>query len=188
MTRNDGRSPSQLRPTTITPGFLAHAEGSVLIEVGRTQGDLHRQRRGSRAAVPAQHRQGLGHGRVRHAAARDQHAHAARVERRQGRRPHAGDPAADRPIAALDHEAHRARRAHDLDRLRRHPGRRRHAHGVDHRRLRRAGPRAAADARARADQGHPDRRTTSPPPASASSTAPRCSTSPTTRTRRPRST
>jgi len=37
MTRNDGRSPSQLRPTTITPGFLAHAEGSVLIEVGRTK-------------------------------------------------------------------------------------------------------------------------------------------------------
>src|SRR5476649_1618724 len=37
MTRTDGRSPSQLRPTTITPGFLAHAEGSVLIEVGRTR-------------------------------------------------------------------------------------------------------------------------------------------------------
>jgi ribonuclease PH len=37
MTRNDGRSPAQLRPTTITPGFLAHAEGSVLIEVGRTK-------------------------------------------------------------------------------------------------------------------------------------------------------
>jgi ribonuclease PH len=37
MTRNDGRSPSQLRPTTITPGFLPQAEGSVLIEVGRTK-------------------------------------------------------------------------------------------------------------------------------------------------------
>src|SRR3979409_659805 len=37
MTRTDGRSPSQLRPTSITPGFLAHAEGSVLIEVGRTK-------------------------------------------------------------------------------------------------------------------------------------------------------
>jgi ribonuclease PH len=37
MTRIDGRSPSQPRPTTITPGFLAHAEGSVLIEVGRTK-------------------------------------------------------------------------------------------------------------------------------------------------------
>src|SRR5689334_24918568 len=37
MTRTDGRSPSDLRPTTITPGYLAHAEGSVLIEVGRTK-------------------------------------------------------------------------------------------------------------------------------------------------------
>jgi len=37
MTRNDGRSPAQLRPTTITPGFLAHAEGSVLMEAGRTR-------------------------------------------------------------------------------------------------------------------------------------------------------
>ena len=37
MTRTDGRSTSHLRPTKITPGFLAHAEGSVLIEVGRTR-------------------------------------------------------------------------------------------------------------------------------------------------------
>src|SRR3982750_282047 len=37
MTRIDGRSPSDPRPTTITPGFLAHAEGSVLIEVGQTR-------------------------------------------------------------------------------------------------------------------------------------------------------
>src|ERR687890_568214 len=37
MTRNDGRAPTDLRPTTLTPGFLPHAEGSVLIEVGRTR-------------------------------------------------------------------------------------------------------------------------------------------------------
>src|SRR5262245_25694130 len=37
MIRTDGRSTNELRPTTITPGFLAHAEGSVLIEVGRTR-------------------------------------------------------------------------------------------------------------------------------------------------------
>ena len=37
MTRTDGRTPSDPRPTTITPGYLAHAEGSVLIEVGRTK-------------------------------------------------------------------------------------------------------------------------------------------------------
>jgi ribonuclease PH len=37
MTRSDGRAAAELRPTRITPGFLMHAEGSVLIEVGRTR-------------------------------------------------------------------------------------------------------------------------------------------------------
>jgi ribonuclease PH len=37
ITRTDGRASADLRPTTITPGFLLHAEGSVLIEVGRTK-------------------------------------------------------------------------------------------------------------------------------------------------------
>ena len=36
-TRSDGRAADQLRETRITPGFLMHAEGSVLIEVGRTR-------------------------------------------------------------------------------------------------------------------------------------------------------
>jgi ribonuclease PH len=35
--RTDGRAPNQLRETRLTPGFLIHAEGSVLIEVGRTR-------------------------------------------------------------------------------------------------------------------------------------------------------
>jgi ribonuclease PH len=37
MTRNDGRTPAELRPTRLTAGFLMHAEGSVLIEVGKTR-------------------------------------------------------------------------------------------------------------------------------------------------------
>jgi len=37
MTRSDGRAATDLRLTRLTPGFLAHAEGSVLIEVGRTR-------------------------------------------------------------------------------------------------------------------------------------------------------
>src|SRR5690349_1819758 len=37
MNRIDGRAASAPRPTTITPGYLVHAEGSVLIEVGRTK-------------------------------------------------------------------------------------------------------------------------------------------------------
>jgi ribonuclease PH len=36
MIRNDGRRPHELRPVTIEPGFLAHAEGSALITMGGT--------------------------------------------------------------------------------------------------------------------------------------------------------
>jgi ribonuclease PH len=35
--RGDGRTFNQLRPVKITPGYLSYAEGSVLIEVGRTR-------------------------------------------------------------------------------------------------------------------------------------------------------
>ena len=35
--RSDGRGEHDLRPLRITPGFLAHAEGSVLIEMGLTR-------------------------------------------------------------------------------------------------------------------------------------------------------
>jgi len=35
--RSDGRSPLQLRPVTITPRYVKHAEGSALIEVGDTR-------------------------------------------------------------------------------------------------------------------------------------------------------
>ncbi len=37
MNRTDGRLPSQLRPIKISPSFTMHAEGSVLIEAGRTR-------------------------------------------------------------------------------------------------------------------------------------------------------
>jgi len=35
--RSDGRLPEQLRPTRITPHYLIHAEGSVLVEAGKTK-------------------------------------------------------------------------------------------------------------------------------------------------------
>src|SRR6188474_1842690 len=35
--RSDNRAPNQLRETTITPSYTMHAEGSVLIEAGRTR-------------------------------------------------------------------------------------------------------------------------------------------------------
>src|SRR5215471_146753 len=55
MPRPDGRSPGQLRPVKLTRGWLDHAEGSVLIEFGRTRvlcaasvtEDVPRWRRGS---------------------------------------------------------------------------------------------------------------------------------------------
>ena len=37
MTRLDGRTADAVRPTRITPDYLMHAEGSVLIESGRTK-------------------------------------------------------------------------------------------------------------------------------------------------------
>jgi ribonuclease PH len=37
MTRTDARTPTDLRPTRITPNYLLHPEGSVLIEAGRTR-------------------------------------------------------------------------------------------------------------------------------------------------------
>lgn len=36
MIRADGRRPNDLRPVTIIPGYLPHAEGSALIEMGGT--------------------------------------------------------------------------------------------------------------------------------------------------------
>ncbi len=55
MARPDGRGPDQLRNVRISRGWLAHAEGSVLVEFGATrvlcaasvQEDLPRWRRGS---------------------------------------------------------------------------------------------------------------------------------------------
>ncbi|MCU0265779.1 MAG: ribonuclease PH [Actinomycetia bacterium] len=37
MPRADGRDPAQLRPVRLTRGWLDHAEGSVLVEFGRTR-------------------------------------------------------------------------------------------------------------------------------------------------------
>src|SRR5512133_2220364 len=37
MSRPDGRTPGQLRPVRFTRGWLDHAEGSTLVEFGRTR-------------------------------------------------------------------------------------------------------------------------------------------------------
>jgi ribonuclease PH len=37
VTRHDGRAPDQLRSVQLTRGWLDHAEGSCLVEFGRTR-------------------------------------------------------------------------------------------------------------------------------------------------------
>jgi len=37
VTRSDGRAADTIRPTRITPDYIMHAEGSVLVEVGNTK-------------------------------------------------------------------------------------------------------------------------------------------------------
>ena len=37
MTRADGRADDELRPVTLTRGWLDHAAGSVLVEFGKTR-------------------------------------------------------------------------------------------------------------------------------------------------------
>ena len=37
MIRKDGRRPDEFRPVTIVPGYLPHAEGSALIDMGETR-------------------------------------------------------------------------------------------------------------------------------------------------------
>src|SRR5439155_1357992 len=80
-------------------------------------------------------RAGVDHRRVRHATARDEHAHAARGGRRQAVRAHAGNPATDRQEPARHRRSQGAGRTHAARRLRCCSGRWRHPLRVDHRRM-----------------------------------------------------
>ena len=71
--------------------------------MGRTQGPVHRVGRDRRAALAARLRQGVGHGGVLDAPGVDARARVARGRPGQAVRPHPGDPAADRPLAARGH-------------------------------------------------------------------------------------
>ena len=113
MSRANSRRADELRPVRITRGYTKPRRRLGAGRVRRHQGAVHRERRGEGAAVPASgKRRGLGHRRVRHAAARDPHAQRPRGRARQAARPHAGDPAPDRPLAARGGRPRRARRAH----------------------------------------------------------------------------
>ena len=181
--RSDGRGPVDLRPVTLTLGVLKWAEGSCRIRVGDTE-VLCAATIGDR--VPP-HLRGKGPGWVTAEYSMLPRATAERSERESGqgppRRPDARDPAPHRPVAARRRRPGQARRADGHRRLRRPPGRWRHALRLDHRRLRRPG--RGADRR-RAWSGRSSARSRRSP--SAWSAASRCSTSTTPRIRTPRST
>ena len=133
--RPSGRAPDELRAVRFTRHYTKHAEGSVLVEFGNTRvlctasveegvpGFLRGKNQGWVTAeygmLP----------RATHTRTR------ARSGQGQAERPHAGNPAADRPLAARGDRSRGARRTHDHARLRRAAGRRRHAHRGDYRRL-----------------------------------------------------
>ena len=146
--RPDGRKPAELREVSIETGVARHAEGSALISLGHTKVLCAASVEERVPAFLKGTRKRLGHGRVRHAPPRHAHALGARGGAGQAGRPHARDPAPDRPVAAQRHRAARPRRAHDHARLRRPPGRRRHALRRDHGGVRRARDGARASSRA----------------------------------------
>ena len=134
--RSDGRASDQMRPVKMTPDFVPVADGSVLIEIGQTRVICTATVDDGVPSFLKGSGKGWVTGGIRHAAARHRAAHAARILARTAVRTHAGDCPADRPFASRGHRPAKARRAHGLARLRRHPGRRRHAHGLYHRSLR----------------------------------------------------
>ena len=144
------RSSRRQKPSPASP---AHAHARLCADRRRLgAGDARqharpdqRHHRAGRSRMAAQLGPRLGDGRVRHAAPLDGHAHAARERARQDRRAHARDSAAHRPQPALGGGHAGAGRAHGDSRLRRDPGRRRHAHGGHHRRG--GGPGAGARTR-----------------------------------------
>ena len=166
---NFARFPSpRIRPALHGLGARRH---------GRYARHLQRDDRGECARLDegAEGARRLADGGVFDAALLDAAAEAARQLQGPARRAQRGDPAADRPLAARGDRSRSARAAHAVHRLRRAPGRWRHAHGVDHRRLR--GRRAGG---AKADRGRAARRNRrsrrwSPRSASAWSAASRCS-------------
>ena len=104
--RPSGRAHDAFFPLSLETGFARHAKGSCLIRMGGCRGAVCRQRGG--AELPTRscketRAQGWVHdGGIRDAAAGHPHARRPRGGARQAVRPHAGNPAADRAVAARD--------------------------------------------------------------------------------------
>ena len=149
--RRDGREPDELRPITFTRDFTEFAAGSVLVEFGRTRVLCTASVEERIPAVAAGTGPGLGDRRVLDAPGLHLGAQRPRGGAREAVGPHAGDPAPHRAVAAGGHRPPHDGRGADHRRLRRAPGRRRHPHRVDLRRLRRAARRLLASGRRQED-------------------------------------
>ena len=134
--RSDNRATDQLRPISITPEFITTAEGSVLVEVGNTRVICTAS---IEEAVP-QFMRNSGKGWISSEYAMIPRATLTRTPRevakgRPSGRTHEIQRLIGRSLRAVT-DLDAIRRSHRLDRLRRNPGRRRHAHGLDHRGVR----------------------------------------------------
>ena len=148
--RSYGRAPDGLRPTTIEPNFVKPAAGSALITQGETrvictasvQESVPRWMAGKgRGWVTAEYGMlpaSTGDRKQRDISKGKLDGRSVEIQRLIGR-----------SLRGVD-RLRGARRAHDLPRLRRADGRRRHALRLDHRRVRRARPRLPQAASPRA--------------------------------------
>ena len=107
--RPSKRAPDAMRAVTLERNVARYAEGSCLVKFGDTH-VLCTASIEERVPPGCATGQGLGDGRIRHAAALDPHPHRARSGPRQAVRPHPGDPAPDRPLAARGRRPAGARR------------------------------------------------------------------------------
>ena len=188
MPRSYDRTAADVRPVSIEPGFVRTATGSCLYEQGETRVIC------TATASPKVPRwlEGSGRGWVTAEYAMLPASTGERKERDSKRgRPDGRSTEIQRLIGRSLRgvvDLAQARRALDLRRLRRPPGRRRHPLRFDHRRLRRPAARDPQAARRGRDRVRSADRDSSRRSRSASSTASCSATSTTPRTRGPRST
>ena len=136
--RPSRRQPDELRPVSLERGVVKFAEGSCFVRFGDTHvlvtatledrlpPWLKGQARGWITAEYGMLPRATLERTRREASAGKQNGRTVEIQRLIGRSP------------ALGRRPQGAGRAPDHHRLRRHPGRRRHAHRLDHRRLDRA--------------------------------------------------